>query len=63
MCGGCYRRTFSILTFHSFIDEYNDLGTYNGDTEHDMWIDFDSYENTVPPMSLTKRTSMIILIT
>ena len=28
------------------MDEYDDLGTYNGDSEHDMWVDFDHYENT-----------------
>lgn len=28
------------------MDEYDDLGTYNGDTEHDMWVDFDYNENT-----------------
>lgn len=27
----------------------DDLGTYNGDTEHDMWVDFDNYENTGTP--------------
>lgn len=48
MCAGCYRRTSSILTFHSFMDEYDDFGTYNGDTEHNMWVDFDNYENTGP---------------
>lgn len=31
------------------MDEYDDLGTYNGDTEHDMWVDFDNYENTGTP--------------
>jgi hypothetical protein len=29
------------------MNEYNDLSTYNGNTEHDMWVDFDNYENTV----------------
>lgn len=28
---------------------YDDLDTYNGDTEHDMWVDFDNYENTGTP--------------
>lgn len=23
-----------------------DLETYNGDTEHDMWVDYDYNENT-----------------
>lgn len=31
------------------MEEYDDLGTYNGDTEHDMWVDFDNYENTGIP--------------
>lgn len=31
------------------MDEYEDLDTYNGDTVHDMWVDFDSYENTRIP--------------
>ena len=25
---------------------YEDLGTYNGDVEHDMWVDYDYNENT-----------------
>lgn len=25
------------------MDEYDDLGTYNGDAVHDMWVDFDNY--------------------
>lgn len=29
------------------MDEYDDLGTYNGNTEHDMWVDFDNYENNL----------------
>lgn len=28
---------------------YDDLDTYNGDTEHDMCVDFDNYENTGTP--------------
>ena len=28
------------------MDELDDLATYNGDTEHDMWVDFTTYENT-----------------
>lgn len=31
------------------MDEYDNLGAYNGDTEHDMWVDFDIYENTGNP--------------
>ncbi len=29
--------------------DYDDLDTYNGETEHDMWVDFDNYENTGNP--------------
>ncbi|MBD5310915.1 MAG: hypothetical protein HDS13_01940 [Bacteroides sp.] len=28
------------------MDEYENLDTYNGDAEHDMWVDFNNYENT-----------------
>ena len=28
------------------MEEYEDLDAYNGDTEHDMWVDFDYNENT-----------------
>lgn len=31
------------------MDEYEDLDAYNGDTIHDMWVDFDYYENTGTP--------------
>lgn len=31
------------------MDEYDDLATYNGDSEHDMWVDFDNYLNTGTP--------------
>ncbi len=26
--------------------DFDDLDTYNGDTEHDMWVDFAYQENT-----------------
>lgn len=29
--------------------DFDDLDTYNGDTAHDMWVDFDHYENTSNP--------------
>ncbi len=29
------------------MDELGDLGTYNGDTEHDRWVDFTYHEDTV----------------
>ena len=28
------------------MDELDNLATYNGDTEHDMWVDFTIHENT-----------------
>ena len=28
------------------MDELDDLDTYNGDTEHDMWVDFTYQVNT-----------------
>lgn len=28
------------------MNDFDDLDNYNGDTEHDMWVDFDSYNNT-----------------
>lgn len=31
------------------MDELDDLGSYNGYTEHDMWVDFNDYENTGTP--------------
>ncbi len=31
------------------MSEFDDLVTCNGDTEHDMWVDFDHYENTATP--------------
>lgn len=31
------------------MEELDDLDTYNGDTEHEMWVDFDNFENTGSP--------------
>lgn len=31
------------------MEDYNDLDSYNGDSEHDTWVDFDKYENTGTP--------------
>ena len=31
------------------IDEYENLDLYNGDTVHDMWVDYDHYQNTGEP--------------
>lgn len=28
------------------MEDYDDLGSYNGDVEHDMWVDYDYYKNT-----------------
>ena len=28
------------------LDDLDDLTTYNGDTEHDMWVDFTEHEYT-----------------
>ena len=28
------------------MNDYDDLDAYNGDSEHDMWEDFDYNENT-----------------
>lgn len=28
------------------MDDYDDLDLYNGDVEHDMWVDYDYYQNT-----------------
>lgn len=28
---------------------YDNLDTYNGEAEHDMWVDYDNYENTGTP--------------
>mgnify|MGYP000166066636 CR=1 FL=1 len=33
----------------NIIDEYTDLDTYNGDAVHDMWVDFDNYDNIGTP--------------
>ena len=27
------------------MDDYDDLGSYNGDVEHGMWVDYDQYRN------------------
>ena len=27
------------------MSNFDDLDTYKGDTEHDMWVDFDNFEN------------------
>ena len=37
------------LTHIIFMDDYDELGSYNGDVEHDMWVDYDHYQNTGEP--------------
>jgi len=37
------------------VDELDALDTYNGYTEHDMWVDFDNFENTGSPNVLWTR--------
>ena len=34
------------ITYVLIMDELDDLATYNGDTEHDMWVDFTTHEYT-----------------
>lgn len=31
------------------MDEHDDLDVYSGDAVHNMWVDFDIYENTGTP--------------
>ena len=31
------------------MEDYDDLGSYNGDVEHDMWVDYHHYKNTGDP--------------
>lgn len=37
------------LTHIIFMEDYDDLGSYIGDVEHDMWVDYDHYQNTGDP--------------
>lgn len=37
------------MPYNNFLDEYENLDAYNGDTIHDMNVDFDRYENTGEP--------------
>lgn len=48
---------------NSFIMDIVDLDTYNGDPEHNMWVDFDNYENTGEPDVFDDSTLILILIT
>ena len=38
------------------MEEYDELDTYNGDAEHDMWVDFDYNENTGELSDLVEET-------
>lgn len=38
-----YRKSKKLM------EDYDDLGSYNGDVEHDMWVDYDHYQNTGEP--------------
>lgn len=29
--------------------DYDDLDAYNGESNHDMWVDFDNFQNTGTP--------------
>lgn len=40
------------------MDEYEDLDAYNGDTVHDMWVDFDYNENTGELSGLFEDTDL-----
>ena len=31
------------------MEDYDDLGSNNGNVEHDMWVDYDHYQNTGNP--------------
>lgn len=40
------------------MDEYENLGTYNGDAAHDMDVDFDRYMNTDEGAELFYETDL-----
>ena len=40
------------------MDEYDNLSSYNGDTEHDMWVDFNYHENTAELSGLFENTDI-----
>lgn len=43
------------------MEDYDDLGSYNGDVEHDMWVDYDYYKNTGELVCSTKKMMMRML--
>lgn len=40
------------------MNDYDDLGSYNGDVEPDMWVDFDYHENTGEGAELFDETDL-----
>lgn len=38
------------------MNDYDDLDIYNGEAVHDMWVDFDKYENAGAPDSTVMIT-------
>lgn len=40
------------------MEEFEDLDTYNGDPEHDGWVDFDYNENTGELSDIFKDTDL-----
>lgn len=40
------------------MEEHDDLGSYNGDSEHDMWVDFGHYVIGLPLCSCKKKTGI-----
>ena len=45
------------------MDELDALDTYNGETEHDIWVDFDNFENTGSHNFSMNPTLKILFIT
>ena len=43
------RCSLNFPTVINDIDEYENLDLYNGDTVHDMWVDYDHHQNTGEP--------------
>ena len=41
------------------MEDYDDLGSYNGDVEHDMWVDYDHYKNTGEPEVFDEEDEII----
>ena len=39
--------------------DYDDLNTYNGDSVHDVWVDFDNYVIGMPLCSCKENTGSL----